>query len=200
MAIDPKFLIDRQGKSYALFAGLLDAAHKEGLASIDTELLQVPSAENGEVAICKAVVTMLQATDSSTPLVGMERKFSGIGDASPENVGRGIVVHRIRMAETRAKARALRDAVNVGVTALEETGEEDAPRPAQGHTTAPGGSEEGEEGVRDGQVRKIRVELNKGGYAEPVFVAKHGPIEQLTKRAASDIIDRLVKANEANDG
>ncbi len=58
-------------------------------------------------------------------------RFTGIGDASPDNVGRTIAPHIIRMAETRAKARALRDAVNIGVTALEELGEdveEDSPR------------------------------------------------------------------------
>ena len=58
------------------------------------------------------------------------RNFSGIGDASPENVGRNIVPHIIRMAETRAKARALRDAVNVGATALEELSDGDDAPPA----------------------------------------------------------------------
>jgi hypothetical protein len=51
--------------------------------------------------------------------------FTGIGDASPSNVTRMIAPHLIRMAETRSKARALRDAVNVGVTALEELGDLD---------------------------------------------------------------------------
>lgn len=47
-------------------------------------------------------------------------RFDGIGDANPENVNSFIVPHLIRMAETRAKARALRDAVNIGVVWFEE--------------------------------------------------------------------------------
>ena len=114
-----EFLIMRQGKQYVLFAGLLDEAHSRGLRGIDTELVQVPTAENGNVAVVKAIVEMEDG-----------RTFSGIGDASPENVGRNIAPHIIRMAETRAKARALRDAVNVGATALEELSDGDEAPPA----------------------------------------------------------------------
>lgn len=112
-----EFMITRQGKQYVLFAGLLDEAHNRGLRGIDTELIQVPDDSNGHVAVVKATVEMEDG-----------RTFSGIGDASPDNVGRNIVPHVIRMAETRAKARALRDAVNVGATALEELSDgDDAP-------------------------------------------------------------------------
>ncbi len=103
-----EYMIERGDRRFVLYAGLLDEAHTRGLRSIETELLQVPSAENGEVAIARAVVRT------------EDGKFSGIGDASPGNVGRAIQPHLIRMAETRAKARALRDAINVGGTALEE--------------------------------------------------------------------------------
>ncbi len=103
-----EYMIERGGRRFVLYAGLLEEAHARGLRSIETELLQVPNAENDEVAIARAQVRM------------EEGKFSGIGDASPGNVGRAIAPHIIRMAETRAKARALRDAINVGVTALEE--------------------------------------------------------------------------------
>ncbi len=109
-----EFLITRQGKQYVLFAGLLDEAHNRGLSRIDTDLVQVPTEGNGNVAVVKAVVEMEDG-----------RTFSGIGDASPQNVGRNITPHIIRMAETRAKARALRDAVNVGATALEELSDGD---------------------------------------------------------------------------
>ena len=112
-------MITRQGKQYVLFAGLLDEAHSLGLRGIDTDLIQVPDESNGNVAIVKATAEMED-----------DRRFSGLGDASPENVGRNIAPHLIRMAETRAKARALRDAVNVGATALEELSEGDDAPPA----------------------------------------------------------------------
>jgi hypothetical protein len=139
-----EFMITRQGKQYVLFAGLLDEAHNRGLRGIDTELVQVPTPDNGNVAVVKATVEM------EGPDEGQGRTFSGIGDASPENVGRNIVPHIIRMAETRAKARALRDAVNVGATALEELSDGDDALPAgyppprvvgaQGRSDTPAGS------------------------------------------------------------
>lgn len=110
-----EFLITRQGKQFVLFAGLLDEAHSRGLLGIDTELIQVPDESNGHRAIVKAKVQIEEHSGSSEP-----KTYSGIGDASPDNVARNIVPHLIRMAETRAKARALRDAVNVSAMTLEE--------------------------------------------------------------------------------
>ena len=106
-----EFVINRNGKDYVLYAGLLDQAHQQGLKEIKTQLLQAPSSENGQIAICLAEVTTERGT------------FTGIGDADPGNVSRMMVTALIRMAETRAKARALRDAVNVGMVALEELAE-----------------------------------------------------------------------------
>ena len=51
-------MIERQGKRFVLYAGLLEEAHSRGLRSIETELLQVPQSENGDVAIVRAVVRM----------------------------------------------------------------------------------------------------------------------------------------------
>ncbi len=108
-----EFIVERQGRSFVLYAGLLDLAHSQGLRAIRTRLIQVPSEDNAQTAIVHAEVD----TDRGT--------FSGIGDASPANVARAMLTCTIRLAETRAKARALRDAVNVGVTAFEELGEAD---------------------------------------------------------------------------
>jgi hypothetical protein len=110
MPMNAAFLVERQGKQFALYAGLLDLAHQEGLRAITTELVQVPTEANGQVAICRATVVTEKGT------------FTGFGDACPTNVTRMMVPHLVRLAETRAKARALRDAVNVGMAAVEELG------------------------------------------------------------------------------
>jgi hypothetical protein len=106
-----EFVINRQGKDYVLYAGLLDEAHQQGLQAIKTQLVQAPTPQNGNVAICFAEV----ATERGT--------FTGIGDADPGNVNRVMANALIRMAETRAKARALRDAVNVAMLSVEELSE-----------------------------------------------------------------------------
>lgn len=96
-------------REVATYAGLLARAHAEGLKRIATKLLQIPHPDNGDVAIASAEVEMRDGTT-----------FTGIGDASPRNVPSRIAEATIRMAETRAKARALRDATDIGIVALEE--------------------------------------------------------------------------------
>jgi hypothetical protein len=118
-------LIDRQGKKAVLYAGLLDAAHQEGLKEIRTSIVQIPCDENGHVAICQSTVITEKGT------------FSEIGDASPQNVARPMLTCLLRMAATRSKARALRDAVNVGVISLEEMDEEEPARPKPAAQAAP---------------------------------------------------------------
>lgn len=111
-----EFLIERQGRTFCLYAGLLDLATQQGLKSIATELIQAPTDANNRVAICTATIVLEKD--------GIERSFSGLGDAAPNNVTPAMQNCLLRMAETRAKARALRDAVNIGMAAMEELGEE----------------------------------------------------------------------------
>jgi hypothetical protein len=192
-----EYMIERQGRRFVLYAGLLDEAHARGLRSIETELLQVPGPENGEVAIARAVVRT------------EEGKFSGIGDASPDNVGKAIRPHIIRMAETRAKARALRDAINVGVAALEELdGEPEEITPAreqQNHvqqsSVAPRTArEENKDELPKEALPATRKQLN---YLEALIadVVEDGtakfeemvgkPVSKLTRGEASEWIGRL---------
>jgi predicted amidohydrolase YtcJ len=186
-----EYMIERQGKRFVLYAGLLEEAHSRGLRSIETELLQVPDHENGEVAIVRAVVRT------------EDGKFTGIGDASPENVNRTIAPHVIRMAETRAKARALRDAINVGVTAFEELGgedggevAEDSPRVYDQDTQQARAQREESRGELPATKKQLNylealisdvVEEGVGRFEE--MVGK--PVNELTREEASEWISRL---------
>ena len=110
------------------FKTLLDKGHKEyNLAGVDTEILQFPCAENGMMAVFRAVV---KNTDGAT--------FSAHGDADPHNTTEYIVPHLLRMAETRAIARALRWLTNEGETAkIEISGDEDESDPIRTQQTPP---------------------------------------------------------------
>jgi hypothetical protein len=99
---------DNQPKEAVAYAELLSMAHGEGLKSIATQLVIVPNDENGRLAIVKATVQVEIGT------------FEGLGDADPWSVEAFLAPHLIRVAETRAKARALRDAVNCGIVSFDE--------------------------------------------------------------------------------
>ena len=109
--LDERFIKSLKGKDFVLYAGLLDLGHQIGLKSILVDAVQYPNKDNGSEGICKATVI---ASDG--------RQFTEVGDANPKNVTPLIAAHVLRMAATRAKARALRDFTNIGMTCLEELG------------------------------------------------------------------------------
>lgn len=114
----------RNERAVVTYARLIEKAHRCGLARIETMIVQLPSPENGQCAVMRAAVTMVQN--------GVTRVFHGTGDADPTNVSAQMRNCLIRLAETRSKARALRDAVNVGAVAAEELPDFDG----EGHETA----------------------------------------------------------------
>ena len=208
------FMVERQGKTFCLYAGLLDLAHQTGLLSIKTSLIQIPNEANNRTAICTAVVTLLKD--------GVEKEFTGIGDAAPNNVAPAMQNCLIRMAETRSKARALRDAVNIGVAAFEELGDVDAHdgapergyatggyvrngRPQRGgdsaietptavKTSPPQPRESSpDSGATPSQMEAIRS-LCKRQSLEPEAFAKetlNTPLASVTQTQASDLIKQL---------
>ncbi|HZX47128.1 MAG TPA: hypothetical protein VFF83_07635 [Clostridia bacterium] len=124
--MDERFIIQLQGKNYVTYEGLLDEAHRMGLESIKVDVVQLPSEENNMTAVCRAVA---KAGDKT---------FTDFGDASPVSVSQNLVPHILRMASTRAKARALRDMTNIGITAIEELdlGEKESGQGTTGHYKA----------------------------------------------------------------
>jgi hypothetical protein len=110
--LDGRFIQNIQGRDFVKYAGLLDLAHQKGLIKLICEIIQLPNKDNAEEAICRATAETKNG-----------EVFVDVGDANPRNTNKMIASHIIRMASTRAKARALRDLTNVGMTALEELGD-----------------------------------------------------------------------------
>ncbi len=218
-------ILDDQGsvveeKLATTYRKLLEAAHAEKLAKVDTTVLQFPGEEARETAIVRASVTTARGT------------FTGIGDAAPESVPEKLRSALVRVAETRAVCRALRSALGVAYVAVEEMADKirfvsneraddrGAPRqephpprskespPPRGHgrDNRPGqASADEKRAMSDAQKRLLfRLAFNLGATNENVRerVLKALGVERLewaTRLDASKAIDTLKREANAPD-
>lgn len=178
--IDKKFIVNLQGKDFVTYEGLLDLAHQKGLISIKTELIQLPTKENGNQCIMKAIA------------ITEKGQFEGYGDADNTNVNKLISRHIIRMAETRAKARALRDLTNVGMTAIEELGgdEEDKPSKYQPNVKKTTTVDKDKQAIVDNSLA-TDAQLN---YIDKLLTNKEYSIESLIKYIEREYQKKDLKA------
>jgi len=109
--IPEEFVTQISGKDFVTYEGLLNLFHENGGKSITTELVSKTLGKDES----RETFFIFKAT-----VEGERGVYTGYGDACKGNVGSMIVKHMMRMAETRAKARALRDYNNVGVCSVEE--------------------------------------------------------------------------------
>jgi hypothetical protein len=201
--LDERFIKEIDGKQFVLYSGILDLAHKKGLNRIEVEILQYPTSDNNMTAICKAAV---ESKDGDL--------FVDCGDANPTNCNHAVSRHLLRMASTRAKARALRDFTNIGMTAYEELadasevlGNDNPATPTTGRTrgrkpkeTAPqSGSDDGESGanptkkISEAQKQAILNLSRRRGLTllelEKLIKETYGsPFTEISQRQASALI------------
>jgi hypothetical protein len=105
VTIPQQFLTWIHGKPFVQYAGLLAMAHDMHLKSLTVRFISV----SDKLAVAEATATFANG-----------KSFTEAADAYPANVHEKIRPHFMRMALTRAKARALRDALNIGICSVEE--------------------------------------------------------------------------------
>ena len=93
------------GKEFITYEGLLAMAHEKGLQELGCGFMSV----SATLAIAFAWAKFKDG-----------RFFWDAGDATPQNVHPQVKAHCPRDVLTRAKARVLRDALNIGMVAVEE--------------------------------------------------------------------------------
>lgn len=106
-AIAPEHIVELHGKRFITFAGLLALAHARGLTSLTADWTY----NDQSLSLAQAVAVFPFGT------------YTECGDATPDNVTKKVSPHFRRVALTRAKARALRDALNIDMVSLEELAE-----------------------------------------------------------------------------
>jgi hypothetical protein len=107
--IDRRFLTYLHSKPFVKYAGLLALAHERGLVSLKVRFISVTP----DLALAEAEATFADGTT-----------YVDAADSTPQNVPQHIRPHFPRLALTRAKARALRDALNINLCSFEELGAE----------------------------------------------------------------------------
>ena len=100
--MEKRFITNLQWKDFVLFEWLLNEFHENWGKSIKTEVIST------NPFIVQATVEWEKWT------------YQGIGDADDNNVNKLIARHKIRMAETRAIARALRWYNNIWMCSADE--------------------------------------------------------------------------------
>lgn len=191
--MDSKYIVELQGKEFVKYEGLLDMAHQKGLKSIQTQLVEAPSESNGNRCIMYANV--------SCTVDGEPNSYSGYGDADPSNVNKMVSRHIIRMAETRAKARALRDMTNIGMTAYEEIDTTDDAVKTQ---YTPPKAKEPTAGLDEIQVllsvanqKNLTQEQLEKGLGK--YFKGKSKIEQLNSKEVSTLIDKINAMEDKKD-
>ena len=103
------YVVTLHGKLFVQYAGLLLLAHERGLVSLQAYFLSVTP----ELALVEAEAAFADG-----------KSYGECADATPGNVGAAVKAHFPRFVLTRAKARTLRDALQIGIAALEELADE----------------------------------------------------------------------------
>ena len=103
--IPQQFLTEIHGKQFVQYAGLLAMAHERGLVNLSAHFISV----SNDLALAEASAEFSDG-----------KVFKECADSTPSNVNPKVKQHFPRMALTRAKARALRDALNISVCSVEE--------------------------------------------------------------------------------
>lgn len=198
--LDDKYILHINGRDFVKYEGLLSLAHQKGIEKLEVTPIQYPTKENGNEAICKAVLTSKNG-----------ECFTDVGDANPENVDKLVSAHILRIASTRAKARCLRDFTNTGMTAIEELGEMGAeeekvnangnngngrykkPKEAAAKTSADSQQVAKAEGTPSAKPAKPGKNGNSNG-TKPITEAQKQAVENLANRRkiSAEELDKIV--------
>jgi len=108
--IPSSYITEIKGKKFITANGLLHMAHEKGFISWSVDDIEVDF--DKQSAWCKGTAEFKVGE--------IVKLFDGVGSCTPKNATSMTSEHFVEMAETRAKSRALRTALNIDMTTAEE--------------------------------------------------------------------------------
>lgn len=113
-----KFIVNIKGKEAVLAEGIKVLAHEKGIKKLNARIVQFPNKDNDNMCIVEAHLVGYDWDPVEKKVTEVE--YTAIGDASPRNCTSMVSAAFIRMAETRAISRVLKNYTNIGMVAFEE--------------------------------------------------------------------------------
>lgn len=105
-----RFVVVIEGQDFVKYGGLIALAKESKLLKgIRSQLVQAPAPENGNLAIVAACAIDAEGNE-----------WWALGDADDKNCNRKVAAAKVRIADTRAKGRALRDLLGIDMVMYEE--------------------------------------------------------------------------------
>lgn len=162
-------LVVKDGRQFVYLKGLERLAKERGIRSKFIDVCATPSKE--------APLSVIKVTYKFDD----GRSYDGVADASDKNCKEKFRVYLTAMAESRAKARALRDAFGISLCSVEEVVDAD---------------DEIENPITDAQQHLIKMQMKEKEVtleecATAIKLKKLSSLEDLTKEQASTLIGKL---------
>lgn len=172
----------KSGKEAILYNGLLALAHEdERFGHIESRIVQFPNGDNKWTAYAEATIH-----DKQGRIIGQEG-----ADANAANCGKMTAASFPRMALTRAKSRAFRDFLNIGMVSSDELGGEGVYEPEKASPE------------QIGKIKRLGKEnkIKKNELYDILYDEGHGAEEfnELTPEGAEAVIKYLKSYEEADE-
>jgi hypothetical protein len=170
-ALRPEEILKKDGREYVFLRGLERLAKERGISEATSRILATPSPESP----CAVVTYGFRFYDGGY--------YEGSADATINNCDKGFRLYLTAMAESRAKARALRTAFGISLCSVEEIAAE------------PVEEDETQVSANDQQKFLIKHLATKGNIpmTEVLKSANVENIDDLTKSEAKGLIATLNK-------
>lgn len=175
-----KFIINIKGKEAVLAEGIKVLAHEKGIKKLVSKIIQFPTKENDNMCIVEAELIGYDWDPVSKTLTEVE--YVAIGDASPRNCTAMVSAAFIRMAETRAISRVLKNYTNISMVSFEELSS---------------ATEEYVEMINANQINEIAALMNQKGITKNVgremmiSVCAKDNLRELTSEDAKNLIAKM---------